>query len=91
MRLRFYINPATGEPHFHDHGVAAWEVEDIMETFYEDVAAHSGARAAIGQTRNGRWLRVIYRQTPDPDELLIVTAFTPTTKALRAIRRRLRK
>ena len=30
MILRFYIDPATDEPHIYEHGIDEAEVEDIL-------------------------------------------------------------
>lgn len=91
MKLRFLLNPATGEPHVRDHQIWEWEAQDILEQFVENVSARDGARAALGQTRNGRWLRVIYRQDPESNELLVITAYEPSNNAIRAARRGLRR
>ena len=31
MNLRFNVNPETGLPHIYDHGVAEYEVQDVLE------------------------------------------------------------
>jgi hypothetical protein len=64
MNLRFYCDPATGEPHIYNHGVTEEEVEEIIRRPSEDRRGREGSRVAIGQTRAGRFLRVIY--VPDP-------------------------
>ena len=61
MELRFYIDPETGEPHLHRHGVTESEATDVLERPLEDRAGASDARIAIGRTRDGRYLRVILR------------------------------
>ena len=30
MILRFYFDPATGEPHIYNHGIVEDEVEDVI-------------------------------------------------------------
>jgi len=32
VRLRYYLDPATGEPHIHQHDVEENEVEAVLET-----------------------------------------------------------
>ena len=91
MKLRFLLNPTTGEPHIRDHEIQEWEVRDVLEQFVENVAARDGSRAALGQTRNGRWLRVIYRQDPESNPLFVITAYEPSNNAIRAARRGLRR
>ena len=91
METRFYIDPRTGEPHIHQHGVAEHEVVEVLERPGEDREAADGARCAIGQTESGRYLRVIYVPDEEPDSVFVVTAFELRGKALVAYRRRRRK
>ena len=44
-----------------------------------------------GQTRNGRYLRVIYVPDPEPDSLFVITAYELVGKPLKAFRRRRRR
>jgi hypothetical protein len=69
MTIRFYLDPATGQPHILNHGVEESEVSDILEAPGEDRAGRDGSRVAIGQTEAGRYLRVIYVPGPDPESL----------------------
>ena len=59
MRVRFYIDPETGEPHISRHGVGSNEVREVLARPLEDRAGREGSRVALGQTRAGRYLRVI--------------------------------
>jgi hypothetical protein len=59
MDIRFYRDPATGEPHIYYHGVTEEEVEDAIRRPGEDRRGREGSRVAIGQTQAGRFLRVI--------------------------------
>ena len=43
-----------------NHGVAEVEVEQVLRRPGEDRPGQGGARVAIGQTQEGRYLRVIY-------------------------------
>ncbi|MGH2372320.1 MAG: DUF4258 domain-containing protein [bacterium] len=90
MRLRFYIDPGTGEPHIRKHAVSEEEVEDVLTRPLEDRPGSEGVRVAIGQTRGGRYLRVVYVPDPEPDSLFVITAYELGPKALRALRRRRR-
>jgi hypothetical protein len=90
MTIRFYLDPATGQPHILNHGVEENEVSDILEAPGEDRAGRDGSRVAIGQTEAGRYLRVIYVPGPDPESVFVVTAYELTGKPLRAYRRRRR-
>ncbi len=69
---RFYIDPATGSPHIHEHQVAEDEVIEVLEKPGEDRAGREGSRIALGQTASGRYLRVLY--VPEPDNVFVVTA-----------------
>lgn len=91
MKLRFYIDPATDEPHIYNHGVEEDEVEDILVRPGEDRPGQEGSRVAIGQTQGGRYLRVIYVPDPEPDSAFVVTAYELRGKPLAAYRRRRRE
>ena len=91
MRLRFYIDPETGARHIHRHGVTEDEAEDVLRRPLEDRPGQDGARVAIGQTRAGRYLRVIYVPDPEPESVFVITGYDLGSKALRALRRRLKK
>ena len=49
------------------------------------------ARQSIGQTSEGRFLRVIYVPDEDGDGVFVVTAYPLTGKPLKAYRRRQRR
>jgi len=36
MNIRFYLDPATGEPHIYSHGVTEDEVADVLRNPGED-------------------------------------------------------
>ena len=67
MNIRFYIDPETGEPHIYNHGVHEAEAEDVLMNAGEDRPGREGSRIAIGQTREGRYLKVIYVSDPEPE------------------------
>ncbi len=89
MKIRFYIDPKTNNPHIHCHKVTEQEVEDVLSHPGEDRFGHEGARVAIGQTRSGRYLRVVY--VPEPESIFVITAYDLSGKALIAHRRRIKK
>lgn len=91
MKLRFYIDPATDEPHIFNHGVEEDEVEDVLVHPGEDRPGREGSRVAIGQTEGGRYLRVVYVPDPEPDSVFVVTAYELSGKPLAAYRRRRRE
>jgi hypothetical protein len=89
--VRFYLDRGTGEPHVHRHAVTEDEVEEVLVRPLEDRPGSEGSRVAVGQTRGGRYLRVIYVPDPEPDSLFVITAYELGPKALRALRRRRRR
>jgi len=91
MKTRFYIDPQTGMPHIHRHGVRGDEAEDVLSNPGEDRPAKEGSRSAIGQTTGGRYLRVIYVPDPDPESVFVITAYELKGKPLTAYRRRRRR
>ena len=91
MNIRFYRDPATGEPHIYNHDVTEEEVEEVIHRPGEDRRGREGARVAIGQTRAGRALRVIYVPDPEPDSIFVITAYELRGKPLVAYRRRQRR
>ncbi len=91
MEIRFYLDPDTRLPHIYEHGVNEDEVEDVLKRPGEDRPGTEGSRVALGQTRGGRYLRVIYVPDPEPNSLFVITAYQLTGKALNAFRRRRRR
>jgi hypothetical protein len=91
MEIRFYIDPKAGEPHIHSHDVSEDEVEDVLAKPLEDRPGSENSRIAIGQTREGRYLRVVYVPDPIPGSIFVITAYDLGPKAKLALRRRLRK
>ena len=91
MNIRFYADPDTGYRHIYGHGVEEHEVEDVLRSPGEDRPGREGSRVAIGRTRGGRYLRVIYVPEPEPDCVFVITAYELRGKPLFAYRRRMRR
>jgi hypothetical protein len=91
MQIRLYIDPDTDLPHIYSHGVREDEVEDVLRRSGEDRPGTEGSRVALGQTRAGRYLRVIYVPDPEPDSVFVITAYELSGKSLTAYRRRRRR
>jgi hypothetical protein len=91
MRLRFYIDPGTGEPHIYDHGVVEEEVEEVLRKPGDDFPGRGNSRIALGPTSSGRHLQVVYVPDPDRHGVFVVTAYDLKGKALAAYRRRRRR
>ena len=60
MKVRFYVDPESGEPHVGLHAVGEEEVRNVLARPLEDRPGRDGSRVALGQTAAGRYLRVIY-------------------------------
>lgn len=91
MNIRFYLEPETGQPHIYKHGVNENEVEEVLKRTSEDRPGQEGSRVAIGQTRSGRYVRVIYVPDPEPNSVFVITAYELKGKPLTAYRRRRRR
>jgi uncharacterized protein DUF4258 len=89
--VRYFVDPATGQPHIYHHEVSENEVEDVLARAMEDRPGRDDSRIAIGQTAAGRYLRVIYVPDPAPSSVFVITAYELGSKALKALRRRRRK
>jgi len=88
MQIRFYIDPARRAPPIYGHGVTEEEVADVLARPGEDRQGRDESRIAIGQTRAGRYLRVIYVPAPLPESVFVITAYELSGKPLAAYRKR---
>ncbi len=92
MHVSYYIDPETEQAHIYNHGVDEYEVKDVMLNAIQHLPADDGARMALGLTRGGRYLKVIYTiDEYPPDSYRIITAYDLRGKALKALRRRQRR
>jgi len=91
MKIRFFIDRETNQPHINKHGVWEDEVRDVLERPVEDRPGKEGSRVAIGKTDSGRYLRVIYVPDPIPQSVFVITAYELKRKPLKAYRRRQRR
>jgi hypothetical protein len=91
VRIRYYIDPVTGLPHIYEHHVSEDEVEVILAGPLQDIRGRDDSRIAIGQTEDGRYLKVIYVPDPLPDSVFVVTAYQLGPRAKRAVRRKRRR
>ena len=67
------------------------EVEDVLRKPGEDRPGKENSRIAVGQTKGGRYLRVIYVPDPEPDSVFVITAYDLMGKPFKAYRRRSRR
>lgn len=91
MDVRFYVDPETGEPHIYGHGVTEDEAVDVLGNPGEDRSGREWTRIAIGQTRAGRYLRVVYVSDAEANGIFVITAYELRGQPLAAYRRRRRK
>jgi hypothetical protein len=47
MKVRYYIDPATDQPHIYKHNVTESEVEEVLARPGEDRLGSDGARVVI--------------------------------------------
>lgn len=71
MRIRYYIDPATGLPHIYEHGISEIEIEEVLDNPTQDLRGQNHSRIAIGQTETGRYLKVVYAIDPRPDSVFV--------------------
>jgi hypothetical protein len=91
VQIRYHTDPTTGLPHIYEHDVSEDDVEDILGRPLQDIRGRDDSRIAIGQTGEGRYLKVIYVPDPVPDSGFVITAYELGPKAKRAMRRRRRR
>lgn len=89
--VRFYIDPETGQPHVLNHGVTEREVREVLMQRGEDRPGKEGARIKLGQTEEGRYLRVVYTLDDQPRSMFVITALELKGKPLTAYRARRRR
>ena len=91
MIVKFFIDPETGQPHIHDHGVTEAEVRQILARPGLTLKGSENSRFALGQTEAGRYLKVIYAPRKEGEGIFVITAYELRGKELKAYRRRRRK
>lgn len=91
MQIRYHVDVETGLPHIYAHGVLEHEVEEVLARPGEDRPGSEDSRVALGQTRAGRYLKVIYVPDEDRTGVFVITAYDLMGKPLQAYRRRMRR
>jgi hypothetical protein len=91
MLIRYYLDEDSGQPHIYNHGVREYEVEEVFERPAEDRRGREDSRIVIGQTVEGRYIRVIYVPDPEPGSVFVITALPLEGKPLTAYKRRKRR
>jgi hypothetical protein len=91
VQIRYYIDPVTNLPHIYNHDVSEREVEDILVRPLQDIRGREDSRIALGQTEEGRYVKVIYVPDSIPESVFVITAYELGPKAKRALRRSRRR
>jgi hypothetical protein len=91
MNFRYNTDKETGLPHIYDHGVSEEEVERVVLRPSEFRKGSRDNFVVIGQTRGGRYLRVIYLRDPEPESVFIITAYEIDGPTLAAFKKRMRR
>jgi hypothetical protein len=71
--------------------VSEREAESALWHAKEDRPGDDGSRVAVGQTEEGRYIRVVYVPDPEPGSVFVVTAYELRGKPLAAYKRRRRR
>ena len=91
MIIRYNLDEETGLPHFWKHGVEEDEIAEVMARPGAILPGRRDTLEALGQTRAGRYLKVIFLRDPIPDSVFVLTAYPLTGNALKAYRRNRRR
>lgn len=91
MDIRFYIDPETGDPHIQVHHVEEYEVAEVLHRPLEDRIGRDNSRVALGQTKAGRYLRIIYVRDEEPESVFVITAYDLSFREKQALSRRRKK
>lgn len=87
MRVRFHTD-LSGEPHIHGHNVRESEVIEALDRPLETIQGHADSFVAIGLTRSGRMLKIVYANARDGDGIFVIAAYDLPDKQRRALKRR---
>ena len=88
MNLRFHLDQA-GQPHMWKHNVSVEEVAHILRDPLESIKGRGASIIAIGRTRAGRYLKVIYSPDDVGDGIFVISAFDVSRRQIRALKKRL--
>jgi hypothetical protein len=91
VQLRFLIDSDTDLPHIYTHNVDEEGVRDVLRKPLEEIQGRRNSIVALGQTRAGRYLKVIYVPDDHGDGIFVITAYDLPSRQLHALRRRLRR
>jgi hypothetical protein len=91
VNIRYNLDSDTGLPHMYQHDVSEEEVEEVIGHPTETRRGEGDSIVLIGKTWRGRFLRVIASFDADRQGVFVITAYDLRGKALKALRRRMKK
>lgn len=91
MNVRFYIDPETMQPHIEGHHVTEQEALDVLRKPLEETRGTRSRVISVGQSRGGRYLRVISSPDESGDGIFVIMAFDLPARQILALKRRLRR
>ncbi len=91
MKIKYYFNKELNLPHIYKHNVIEKEVEEVLTNPGEDRIGKDDTRVCIGQTDNGRYLKVIYINNINDNSIFVITAYEINGKVLLAYKKRRRR
>ena len=92
VRLQFYVDPETSEPHIYRHEVDEVEVAEVLAAYGLRWHEGEGKWIVVGKTGDGRFLQVIYLvEDGSRETTFVITAYPPKKELIAAYRRRMRK
>jgi len=74
-----------------NHNVTEAEAAEALADPLESVKGRGTSVIAIGQTRAGRYLKVIYSPDDIGDGIFVITAFDVPSRQIRALLKRIRR
>jgi len=82
LKLKFYIDTETNEPHIYKHEISEAEiVEFFQEIKYLERKRNDKSYEAFGRIHSNRFLHVVYRKEA-ADVFFIITAYDIEDKEL---------
>jgi hypothetical protein len=85
------MDPETDLPHIYNHGVREHEVYEVLDSPGAVIGGRRQTQMVLGQTRVGRYLKVVCVPDEVGDGIFVVTAYTLRGNELAAYRRRRRR
>jgi uncharacterized DUF497 family protein len=91
MRIKYFVDPETDQPHILNHGVTELEARQVLARPGLVLRGRKNSRFALGQTTAGRNLKVVYAPMKEARGVFVITAYELRGNELKAYRRRRRR